>query len=99
MASFVPYHRKKQERLERNEEVLRRLIERGASREKLLKAALELRDGRIRVLRAKQNQNPERNVRERAVYLKDEEKIKVLRAVTAEAILAEFVRTATHAKS
>jgi len=91
MASFVPNHRKKKERLDRQEENLRRLIDRGASRERLLKAALEVRDGRVRVVRAKQNQNPERNAAERAVFLKDEDEIKVLRALIAEEVLSEYL--------
>jgi hypothetical protein len=91
MASFIPNHRKKKESLARKKMQLRRLIVAGADREKLLQAALKVRDGRISVLRAKQNQNPERNANERAVFLNDEEKIRALRALSAEAILAEFL--------
>ena len=90
MASFVPYHRKKKEHLAKKEQELRRLIERSASREKLLIAALEVRDGRIRVLRALQNQNPERNARERALFLKHGDQIKALLALTPEIVLAEY---------
>jgi len=91
MASFVPRHSKKKDGLRRDEQALRRLIERGASRRKLLNAALRVRDDRIRVLRAKQNQNLERNATERADFLRDEEKIKALKLVTPEMILAEFL--------
>lgn len=91
MASFIANHRKKKERLKRNEEGLRRLIKSGASRERLLKEALAVRDSRIRVLRAKQNQNPERTAEDRAVFLRDEAKIVSVQALTAEAILGEYL--------
>jgi hypothetical protein len=91
MASFVPYHRKKKERLERLESSLKRLISRGASQEKLLKVALEVRGCRIRVLRANQNQNPERNAAERAAFLKLESQVDALRVATAESVLADFM--------
>jgi hypothetical protein len=66
MASFIPHHRKKLDRLRRLEADLRRLIDRGATEQKLLEMAAEIRDWRIRVLRAKQNKNPERTACERA---------------------------------
>jgi hypothetical protein len=91
MASFIPNHRKKKERLAKKRRELQRLIEQGASREKLLKVALEVRDGMIRALRAKQNQNPECNPQERAIFLKDEAEIQALRKLTAEVVLAEYV--------
>jgi hypothetical protein len=90
LASFIPNHRKKKERLDRLENDLRRLLELGASQEKLLTAATEVRDCRIRVLRAKQNQIPERNAAERAAFLKLETEIAELRTTPAEAILTEY---------
>jgi hypothetical protein len=90
VASFVANHRKKIERLERLEREIRRLIDSGTNRETLLMAALEIRDGRIRVLLAKQNQNP-RNTADRAAFLKDKEDVKRLRALTAEMVLAEYL--------
>ena len=90
MASFVANHRKKRELLLKKEQELHRLIERGAEHEKLLVAALEVRDARIRVLRAKQNQNPESNAEERAIFLKDGEAIKDLLTLTPEAVLADY---------
>jgi hypothetical protein len=87
----ITNHRKKKERLAKKERELQRLIERGASREKLLQAALEVRDGRIRVLRALQNQNPERNAKDRAIFLKHTDQIKVLLDLTAEMVLDEYV--------
>lgn len=90
MASFIPNHRKKLERLVRLEADLRRLIDGGAPEEKLLEVAAEIRDCRIRVLRAKQNKNPERTVQERAEFLRDDDKIASLRDLTAETVLAEY---------
>jgi hypothetical protein len=92
MASFVPYHGKKRDRLNRLEERLRRLIARGASAEKLLAASLAIRDCRIAVLRARQNQNPESNAEMRAEFLMLQDKIDGLRALSAEAVLAEYMK-------
>jgi hypothetical protein len=91
MASFIPNHRKKKDRLKTVERLLIRLIERKADRDKLLKVAMEIRDGRIRVLRAKQNENPEKTTAQRAIFLKDQERIRALQAITAEAVLAEYL--------
>ena len=88
MASFVPNHRKKIEHLAKKEMELRRLIDRGASQDKLLQAALEVREGRIRVLRAKQNKTHPEEV---ATFQKDESAIQALKALTAEAVLAEYL--------
>jgi hypothetical protein len=94
MASFVPYHGKKRDRLHKLEDDLRRLIEHGASHEKLLQLAIEVRDCRIRVLRAEQNKNPERTAEERAKFLEIGEKINAVRAMTAEEVLAPFLQKA-----
>jgi predicted RNA-binding Zn ribbon-like protein len=90
MASFVANHQKKIGRLAKRVKNLRRLIKHGSSPDKLLKAALEIRDGRIRVLRAKQNQNPA-SAEERVVFLRDEEQIKAVAELTAEQVLAEYI--------
>lgn len=92
MASFVPNHRKKLERLKRLEADLRRLIDRGATDEELLDLAAEIRDCRIRVLRAKQNKNPERTAEERAVFLRINDQIAVLKELSPAAVLAEYRR-------
>jgi len=88
MASFVPNHRKKIERLSKKEQELQRLIDRGANRERLLEVAMEVRDGRIRVLRARQNKTHPENI---AAIRKDEELIEELQALSAESILAEYL--------
>ncbi len=92
MASFIPNHRKKLDRLKRLETGLRRLIERGAPEEKLLEMAAEIRDCRIRILRAKQNQNPERTPQERAAFLKIDGQIAALRELSFKEVLAECRR-------
>jgi hypothetical protein len=92
VASFLPNHRKKKDRLARLETDLRRLLQRGASQEKLLEIAREIRDCRIRVLRARQYEIPERNAVERAAVLKLETRIAALRATPPEAVLNEYQR-------
>lgn len=91
MASFIPNHRKKVDRLHRVEDDLRRLIARNVSRDKLLATAAEIRECRIRVLRAKQNQNPERTTQDRENFLNQQAKIDVLRQTSAETILAGYL--------
>jgi len=94
MASFIPYHGKKRDRLEKKEDDLRRLIARGVGQEKLLKAASEIREGRIRVLRAGQNQNPESNAELRAAFLALSDRIEALKALSDEAVLATYLPSA-----
>jgi hypothetical protein len=94
VASFISNHRKKLDRLKRLETDLRRMLDRGASDEKLLEVAAEIRECRVRVLRAKQNKNPERNPAERAAFLKLRDQIAVLQATSDETVLAEFRRRA-----
>jgi hypothetical protein len=89
MASFIPNNRKKKNRLAKLEDDLRRLIEGGADRPKLLKVAQAIRDGRIRVVRARQYaRHPFDDI---ALYRKDVADIEALKAITAEAVLAEYL--------
>jgi hypothetical protein len=90
MASFVPHHRKKIEQLEKRERTLKRLLDSGATREKLLAAASDVRDARIRVLRAKQN---ELNPMEEVAFQRLKAKIAAIQEVPAEKILAEFSKS------
>jgi hypothetical protein len=92
MASFIPNHRKKKERLRHLKDLLRRLLAKGASEEKLRAAAVQIRDGRIRALRAMQNHNPERTPQQRADFLKLQAEIDALKSVSAESVLAEYRR-------
>ena len=92
VASFIPNHRKKLDRLKRVEGDLRRLLARGAGLDKLLKAAAEVRDCRVRVLKARQNKIPERTAVERAAFLKLHARVQELQAMPAENVLAEFLK-------
>lgn len=91
MAGFIPHHRKKVDRLHRVEDDLRRLIACNVNRKRLLATAAEIRECRIRVLRAKQNQNPELTARDHENFLKQQAKIDALRQTSAETILAEYL--------
>jgi hypothetical protein len=53
MANYVAHYTKKKQILGRKELALRRLIDCGAAADKLMNAAAEVRDARVRVLRAR----------------------------------------------
>jgi hypothetical protein len=89
MAGFGQDHGKKIEQLNKREQKLRRLIGRGAAQNKLLQAALEVRDGRICVLRARRNKA--QLVLERESPQAERAAIEALRALSAEAVLAEYL--------
>ena len=89
MASYVPNHRKKSIKLTRKESNLRRLLAQGASLKKLLDAASEVRESRVRVVRSRLSENPQGYV-ERSVIQKAEQKIASIRNTPLEAILSEF---------
>lgn len=88
MGSYIPNNRKKKDRLERLSEAIRRLIAHGASQESLLKVALEIRDGRIRVVRARQHARHPFDV---DGAQKDSSEIESLKRLTPEAVLAEYL--------
>lgn len=90
MTNSLPYKEKKRDRLKRLEKDLSRLMERGATDEKLLGAAEEIRDCRVRVLKAVQSQIPQMNAEERNRFLRLGEQIRLAAAVTPEQVLAEF---------
>ena len=69
---------------------LRRLVQRGPPEEQLLGLTAEIRDCRIRVLRAKQNKNPQRPAEERAALLKIEDQIAAWLELSPEKVLAEY---------
>ena len=69
---------------------LRRLVQRGPPEEQLLRLTAEIRDCRIRVLRAKQNKNPQRPAEERAALLKIEDQIAAWLELSPERVLAEY---------
>lgn len=92
MASYVPYHGKKRDRLRRKQADLQRLVERGAPHEQLLKAAAEVRDSLVRALRASRSRIPERTAEERELFLRFGERIQRLQAQPVEDVLASFLR-------
>ena len=92
MAGYIAHYTKKKDRLVRKVRDLRRLLERGATREKLLKEALEVRDCKIRVLKAKQANNSRHTAEARRGYLKLDSEIEALQSLTAEMVLDEFPR-------
>lgn len=89
MASYVPNYKKKQEALRHKEAALLRLIEQGAALEKLLLSAASIREARIRVLKAKQATIPCIGGPEEAEISRLEEKIKAIRGLSLDNILAE----------
>ena len=87
--SFAETHRKISS-LRRKEDELRRLIEREASEDEVLAAAVEVREARIRVLRVKQSSDRETYV-DRTKYDKIEDEISAIQALSDEAVLGEYL--------
>jgi hypothetical protein len=91
MASFVPHHTKKRERLARLEQDLLRSIHGDSSRDTRLRLADEIRLARIRVLRVERaNFLPSAIVGNKR-YAKIEAEISALDAISPEEILSEFL--------
>ena len=91
MASFVPYYRKKILALKGKEDKLRRSLANGASELKLLIRAADVRDARIRVMRAKLAQRSPADTDEyRHAVKKTADGIAMLLATSPAGILAEF---------
>jgi hypothetical protein len=91
MASSTGSHEKKKAKLKRKEASLRRLIASGATREKLLDAALAVRDARVRAQSANQYQQGRVNFEDRTLRLKFDRQLTALQSITPEAVLAEFL--------
>ena len=87
--NYIPHHTKKKQILARKELVLKRLIVQEASPEKLLAAAQEIINARIRVLRAKRAKKVQRGDADR-LYAKIDSQIGELRLTPANVILAEY---------
>jgi hypothetical protein len=85
MSNYLPRTQKKRERQERLEHDLRRLIASGASSDKLIAAAEEVRTARIRTIKA---------YRQHCVVIDStsryDAEIAALQAASVDAILAEF---------
>lgn len=93
MASYVAHHTKKLEMLEQKELKLKRLLKRGTSEEKLLEAALLVRDARVRVFKAKLATIPPKDDPQTARQLSSlRDKISRSSAISPDAVLAEFRR-------
>ena len=91
MANYVPHHTKKKQILEWKERALVRLISNGAPADKLLAAAEDVRDGRVRVLRAQRATiAPEGAARIR--FDRIDEQIRQILDTPLASILAEFGR-------
>ena len=90
MASFIPNHLKKKRVLARKEALLCRLIASGAGRDKLLAAAEEVRQARIRVQRVKLAIVPPTNGPMSKCLEGMNRAIDTLEALTAEDVLSEF---------
>jgi hypothetical protein len=82
---------RKRTRLARKEAKLRRLIARGADREKLLEAALEVRDGMIVAIRDRQYQQGAVVFEDRIIREKNDADQKAIRELSAEAVLSVFL--------
>ena len=89
MASYVAHYTKKQQILGRKELALRRLIDRGAAPEKLMSAAADVRDARIRALRARRATIVPKNDAY-VQYAKIDDKIQALLNTPLLSILADF---------
>jgi hypothetical protein len=85
------YGGKKEKKLTRKESKLQRLIQNGASVERLIEAAIEVRESRIRVLRSKQSNNPS-SYEQREVVLGLEDAVNALQNTPVEVVIAEFRR-------
>jgi hypothetical protein len=90
MSSYIPHYTKKRQILRRKEQNLRRLIQRGAGKEKLFRAAEEVRAQRIRVLKAERATVPPMGGPQAHRFDAIDNKIEALLAMPLEAILAEF---------
>ena len=89
MTSYVAHHTKKKQILARKEAALQRLIDSAAPADKLIAAAGEVRDARIRVLRVKRSIIVPKGDAD-TQYAKIDSKTKRIAETTATAILAEF---------
>jgi hypothetical protein len=83
------YGGKKEKKLTRKESKLQRLIQNGASVERLIEAAIEVRESRIRVLQSKQSNNP-KSYEQREVVLGLEDAVNALQNTPVEVVIAEF---------
>ena len=89
MTNYIPHYTKKKQGLERKELALTRLVETGAANEKLVAAAEDVREARVRVLRAQRATIVPKGDAD-TLYKKIDSKIKAALRTSTAAILAEF---------
>jgi hypothetical protein len=93
MTNYIPHYTKKLQAFRKKRERLRRLIHQGAGEEKIGKAAEDVRQAKIRALKA-QLANPPHNLGSKDKChrwgAKLDAEISALQTMTLEAILAEF---------
>jgi hypothetical protein len=89
MSNYIPHYTKKKQQLAHREEAMKRLLNSGASEGKLLLAAREIVDARVRVLRSQRATLPpsERNADDFAII---DGKIEAALQQSVEDILREF---------
>jgi hypothetical protein len=90
MSNYVPRHTKKRETRCRREEALTRLVERGVSGPKLIRAAEDVLAARVRELRARLATIPPADGPGSARSARIAAEIEALRATPVEAILLDF---------
>jgi hypothetical protein len=90
MSNYIPHYTKKRKILRRKEEALHRLVWRGVSGPKLIRAAEEVRAARVRELQARQATIPPADGPGAVRSAKIAAEIEALRATPVEAILEEF---------
>jgi hypothetical protein len=90
MANYVAHYTKKQQALARRVEELRRRIARGEPAERLLAAAEEVRQARLRALRARRATIPPAEVPSRGRFIPIDEGIAEVSSSDAVTVLAEF---------
>lgn len=89
MANYIAHHTKKKQILARNEANLRRLVNASAPATKLITAAVDVRNSRIRVLRVTRSLiAPKGNMN--ANYEKIDRRIEQVDSTSVVEILAEF---------
>jgi len=89
MSNYIPHYTKKKQILSRKEEALRRLISSDAPREKLFRAGGDVRDARIRVLRAQRATIVPKDDAQEA-YETIDSRIRKLEETSTVAVLLEF---------
>lgn len=90
MSNYIPHYTKKKQILRRKEDFLRRLVSKNASQECILAAAEEVRDARIRVVRAQRATIPQTGDGQ-VQNNKLDARIQGIAATPLETIVAEFI--------